>query len=141
MSELRYRYLKISVDQGVLILTLSPSRLEGDSIAHTLTEEMQAAVALAGADKVVFNLEHVQYLTSANFRPFLSLRKHLLEKGGDMVICNLSPPVLDIFQITRLVRTTGSATVVFEHQPDVASAVAFLLRAKELAAAQEPRTK
>jgi anti-anti-sigma factor len=131
MSELRYRYLKTNIDQGVLILTLSPSRLEGDGMAQTIVEEMQAAVALAGADKVVFNLEHVQYLTSANFRPFLSLRKHLMEMGGDMVICNLSPPVLDIFQVTRLVRTTGSGAVIFETQPDVAAAVAFLLRAKE----------
>lgn len=130
MSELRFRYLKTSVDQGVLILTLSPSRLEGDSMAQTLVEEMQAAVALAGTDKVVFDLDHVQYLTSANFRPFLALRKHLQEKGGEMALCNLSPPVVEIFQVTRLLRTTGSATVVFEAKPDVASAVAFLLRAK-----------
>ena len=87
--------------------------------------------ALAGTDKVVIDLEHVQYLTSANFRPFLALRKHFQEKGGEMVLCNLSPPVLEIFQVTRLLGASGSATVIFEAQPDVPAAVAFLLRGKE----------
>lgn len=131
MSELRFRYLKTSMDHGVLVATLSPARLEGDAMAQSIVEEMQAAIALAGADKVVVDLEHVQYLTSANFRPFLSLRKHLMEKGGRMALCNLSDPVLQIFQVTRLIRSTGSATVVFEVQPDIASAVAFLLSAPE----------
>ena len=131
MSELRYRYLKTSVDQGALILTLSPTQLTGDGMAQTLTEEMQAAVAVAGADKVVLDLEHVQFVTSANIRPFLALRKNLLEKGGEMVLCNLSEPTLEIFQAVRLVRSSGSGQVLMESQPDVASAVAFLLRAKE----------
>jgi anti-anti-sigma factor len=131
MSELRFRYLKTRMEQGVVIVTLTPARLEGDSMAQSIVEEMQAAVALSGVDKVVVDLEHLQYLTSANFRPFLSLRKHLMEKGGRMVLCNLSDPVLQIFQVTRLIRSTGSATVFFEVQPDVASAIAFLLSAPE----------
>ena len=131
MSDLRYRYLKTGVEQGVLVLTPSPSRLEGDSMAQTLVEDMQAAVALAGADKVVIDLEHVQYLTSADFRPFLALRKHLQEKGGRMMLCNLSPVVLELFEATKLIGSKGSSTVIFEAQPDVAAAVAFLLNKQE----------
>jgi anti-anti-sigma factor len=135
MSDLRYRYLKTGVEQGVLVLTPSPSRLEGDSMAQTLVDDMQAAVALAGADKVVIDLEHVQYLTSANFRPFLALRKHLQEKGGRMMLCNLSPVVLELFEATKLIGSKGSSTVIFEAQPDVAAAVAFLLNKQESPAA------
>lgn len=126
MSEHRYRYLQTRIEQGVLIITLSPSRLEGDTIAQTLVEEMQAAVAHAGTDKVVVDLEHVQYLTSANFRPFLNVRKQLEAAGGRLVLCNLSPPVQEIFEVTRLIGT-GSSLAFFQVQPDVDAAVASLV--------------
>jgi anti-anti-sigma factor len=124
MSQPRYRHLKTSSEQGVLVLTPSPSRLEGDEMAQNLVEETQAAVAHADAKKVVVDLEHVQYLTSANFRPLLALRKKLKEVGGRMVLCSLSEVVLDMFQTTRLI---GSAGAFFEVQPDVEAAVASLL--------------
>jgi anti-anti-sigma factor len=126
MSEHRYRHLQTAVEQGVLVLTLSPSRLEGDALAQSLVDEMQAAVAAAGADKVVVNLEHVQFLTSANFRPFLGLRKKLHEAGGRMVLCNLSGSILRAFEVTRLISSHGSSPAFFESQPDVAAAIASL---------------
>mgnify|MGYP001412630451 CR=1 FL=1 len=126
MSEHRYRHLQTDVEKGVLVLTPSPSRLEGDDLAQQLVEETLAAVADAGADKVVINLEHVESLTSANFRPFLALRKQLKASGGRLVLCNLSGSVLQAFQITRLVSTAGSSSAFFESRPDVASAVASL---------------
>src|SRR5258708_33850935 len=93
MSDHRYRHLQTAVEQGVLVLTLSPSRLEGDAMAQSLVHEMQAAVANAGADKGVVILEHVQFLTSANCRPFVGLGKQLHKKVGRMVLCHLSAPV------------------------------------------------
>src|SRR4051812_39079999 len=102
MPERRYRYLKTEIEQGALILTPSPSRLEGDALAQLLVEDMTHAVADARADKVVVNLEHVDALTSANFRPFLALRKQLQESGGRLVLCNLSDGVLQAFELTKL---------------------------------------
>ncbi|HVS37347.1 MAG TPA: STAS domain-containing protein [Gemmataceae bacterium] len=125
MSQPRYRHLKNEVDQGILILTLSPSRLEGDAMAESLVEEMGAAVAQAAADKVVVNLEHVEYLTSANFRPFLAVRRQLQSCGGQLVLCGLKPAVAEIFHVTRLVGV-GASSSLFQVQPDVAAAVALL---------------
>jgi anti-anti-sigma factor len=125
MSQPRYRHLKTKSEQGVLVLTPTPSRLEGDAMAQSLVEETQAAVSHADAKKVVLDMEHVEYLTSANFRPLLALRKKLKEVGGRMVLCNLSPVVVEMFQTTRLI---GSAGAFFEVQPDVDAAVASLLR-------------
>ncbi len=125
MSQPRYRYLKTKSEQGVLVVTLTPSRLEGDTMAQSLVDETQAAVSHADAKKVVLDLEHVEYLTSANFRPLLALRKKLKEVGGRMVLCNLSPVVVEIFQTTRLI---GSASAFFEVEPDVDAAIASLLR-------------
>jgi anti-anti-sigma regulatory factor len=55
----------------------------------------------------------------------LALRKKLKEVGGRLVLCNLSPVVVEMFQTTRLI---GSAGAFFEVQPDVDAAVASLLR-------------
>ncbi len=128
MSQPRYRYLKTRTEQGVLVLTPTPSRLEGDAMAQSLVDETQAATCHADAKKVVLDLDYVQYLTSANFRPLLALRKKLKEVGGRMVLCNLSPVVLETFQTTRLI---GSAGAFFEVQADVDAAVASLLRDPE----------
>jgi anti-anti-sigma factor len=128
MSQPRYRHLKTKSEQGVLVLTPTPSRLEGDAMAQSLVEETQAAVSHADAKKVVLDMEHVEYLTSANFRPLLALRKKLKEVGGRMVLCNLSPVVVEMFQTTRLI---GSAGAFFEVQPDVDAAIASLLRDAE----------
>ncbi len=94
-------------------------------MAQSLVEETQAATAHADAKKVVVNLEHVEYLTSANFRPLLALRKKLNEVGGRMALCGLSPVVVEMFQTTRLIGAKGA---FFEVQPDVNAAVASLLR-------------
>jgi len=126
MSEHHYRHLQTRVERGVLILTPSPYRLEGDELAQQLVEETGAAVTDAKADKVVVNLEHVEFMTSANFRPFLALRKRLRASGGRLVLCNLSGPVLNAFQVTRLVSSAGSSSDFFESQPDVEAAVACL---------------
>jgi len=54
--------------------------------------------------------------------------KKLLEVGGRMVLCSLSPAVVEIFQTTWLI---GSAGAFFEVQPDVDAAIASLLREPE----------
>ena len=97
-------------------------------MAQNLVEETQAAVAHADAKKVVIDLEHVQYLTSANFRPLLALRKKLNEVGGRMVLCSLAQVVVEMFQTTRLIGAKGA---FFEVQPDVDAAVASLVRDPE----------
>lgn len=128
MSEPRYRYLQTRIERGVLVLTPTPARLEGDETARQLTDDMLAAVAHAGAKRVVVNLEHVQYLTSANFRPLLALRRTLPESGGRVAVCGLTPTVLEIFEATRMVSTHGSASsrVLFEAKADVEAAVSHL---------------
>ncbi len=128
MSEPRYRYLKTRTERGVLVLTPTPSRLEGDELAQQLTDDMLAAVAHVDAKRVVVNLEHVAYLTSANFRPLLALRKKL-GPDGRVVLCSLTKTLLDIFETTKMVGSGGSSSsrALFTGRPDEDSAVAAAL--------------
>ena len=128
MSEPRYRYLKTRTERGVLILTPTPSQLRGDEIAQQLTDDMLAAVEYADAKRMVVNLEHVDYLTSANFRPFLALRKKVAA-GRRVVLCSLTKTALEIFEAMKMVSSAGSTSsdALFMVLPDEESAVAAAL--------------
>ena len=116
-----------SLEQGVLVLTIVQPRLQGEEIAHELREEMRRAVEQAGVQRVVIDLQQVRYLSSVAFWPLLSLRKHLLETGGRLIICGLSGDIEDVFATTKMISTDGAADAPFEVAPDAASAVARLL--------------
>ena len=129
MSEPRYRYLQTRTERRVLVLTPTPKELKGDEIAQQLTDDMLKAVEHAGARDVVVNFEHIEFLTSANFRPLLALRKKLLEKSGQVVLCGLTPVLQDIFEATRMIGSGGSASsrVLFAARPDVDAAATHVL--------------
>jgi anti-sigma B factor antagonist len=111
---------------GVLVIRINERQFHGDSLADAIRQEMLALIAAAGSQKIVIDLQPVDYLSSAAFRPLLSLRRKLQETGGRMVLCNLSPLVAEVFQLLRLISTSRSYPATFEVQPDVAAAVAFL---------------
>ena len=129
MPESATRHLQVRQEDGVLVLTITDVRVEGEDAAEALRQEMLAAVAEAGADKVVVNFQHTRYISSAAFRPLLSLRRRLQEANGRLMICGLNPVVGDVFYTTKMVSPDGSSVAVFEMEPTVAAAVARLNRA------------
>src|SRR6185312_11908329 len=88
------------VEQGVLVLTVTQARIQGEEIAHNLREEMRIAVEKAGVQRVVVDLHNTRYMSSVAFWPLLSLRKQLLAAGGRLLICGLSADIEDIFLTT-----------------------------------------
>jgi anti-anti-sigma factor len=119
--------LHCSVEQGVLVLTITQPRIQGEEIAHNLREEMRRAVEQAGAQRVVVDFRHTRYLSSVAFWPLLSLRKQLLEAGGRLMICGLNDDIEDVFTTTKMISTGGTVDAPFEVAADVAAAIARLL--------------
>src|SRR4030081_2185554 len=102
MRESTYRHLKSRMDQGVLVLTLNIPELHGDQMADERREELLDAVG-TGAAKAVLDFQPMGFMSSVGFRPLLSLRRKLLEAGGQLVFWNLGPGVLDVFHTTRTI--------------------------------------
>lgn len=121
--------LHVIVEQGVLVLTVTQERIQGEEIAHELREEMRIAVEKAGVQRVVVDLHNTRYMSSVAFWPLLSLRKQLLEAGGRLLICGLSADIEDIFLTTKMISTGGELDAPFEVAPDASAAVARLLAA------------
>jgi anti-anti-sigma factor len=126
MSEPQPRHLKSSIEQGILVLTITETQLQNEAQTETLLHEMLAAVSSLRVPKLVSNFQHIKYISSVAFRPLLHLRRKVQEAAGRMVLCGLTPVVGDVFYTTRLVSPDGSFAAPFEMEPDVASAIARL---------------
>lgn len=124
MSQPHYR----QVECTAVVLRLTNAQVEGDPISDALREDLLTAVTGSDAAHVVLDFRSVNYLSSVAFRPLLSLRRKLKERGGRLVLCGMSQPVAEVFHVTRLVSTGGSSAAPFELQPDVPAAVASLYR-------------
>jgi anti-anti-sigma factor len=121
------RYVEAREQQGVLVLTIALSQIEGEVVSDALRQEMLAAIAATGQQRVVVDFRNLKYISSVAFRPLLSLRRKLKEVNGKLILCGLSKAVGDVFYTTRLIGTSGEVSAPFEMQPDVESAVARLL--------------
>ena len=126
MPDALQHHLTTSLQEGVLVLTITDKQVEGEEVPEALREEMLAALEQTGVHYVVVNFANTQLISSAAFRPLLALRRKLLQDGGRLVLCGLSKIVGDVFFTTRMVDATGSSSAPFELKDDVPSAVAYL---------------
>ena len=122
-------YLEASLEQGVLVLTITRRQIEGEDHAAGLKEELLATVAQHGASKVVLDLKNTRYVSSIAFWPLLNLKRQLVAdpaKPGRLILCGLTGAVLEVFTTTKMISSTGSLNAPFELAPDRQSAVAML---------------
>lgn len=68
--------------------TVTAPQLEGD---------LRSAVS--GVTELVFDLEKLDYVSSAGLRVLLSAQKVMKRQGG-MVITNVKPEIMEIFDVT-----------------------------------------
>src|SRR5262249_14220376 len=77
MTGLQRALLQSSLQQGVLVLTITDPYLHGDVLADGLRNGLLAAIARAGASRVVLDFQPVLALSKPAFRPLLRLRRAL----------------------------------------------------------------
>jgi stage II sporulation protein AA (anti-sigma F factor antagonist) len=115
----------------MVVIRIEPSQLMGDTLADALREEFLVVRRAIDARNVILDFQLVTYISSASFRPLLSLLREVRGHGGRLVLCNLQSHVQEVFSVTRLISTHGSSPAAFEMQPDLPSAIASLLDSSE----------
>lgn len=94
-----------------------------DNVTSAQLELAIADVISQGMNKVIVDLASVSYISSAGWGVFLGKIKGLREKGGDLVIAQMIPDVLDVFEllefhrVLKVFETTESAVSYFEATP------------------------
>jgi anti-anti-sigma factor len=122
MSEKPFKHISCPI----MVIRIEPAQLVGDVLADAVREEFLAARRAVGARHVVVDFQPVTYLSSASFRPLLSLLREVRAQQGRLVLCNLQPDVHEVFSVTRLISSNGDSPAAFEVQTDLASAIASL---------------
>lgn len=80
-------------------------RLSGeiDSInAPTLEEEILRKID--SVKDLIFDMNKLEYVSSAGLRVLLSTQKIMKSKNGSMVIKNVNTDVMDVFKVTGFIR-------------------------------------
>ncbi len=99
--------------EGVTVVTLV-GRL--DELATTDVEVAFAALAEAGPERVVVDMEGVEYISSSGLRVLLMLLRAMEKKGGQLTLCSLSPFVAEVFDVSNFAR-------LFDVRPDLRDAL------------------
>ncbi|MBE5849285.1 MAG: STAS domain-containing protein [Lachnospiraceae bacterium] len=64
--------------------------------------DAELTTALNGIEKLVFDFSELEYISSAGLRVLLSAQKVMTKQGG-MVIRNVKPEIMEIFEVTGFV--------------------------------------
>lgn len=89
--------IQTSERQGALIASIS-GRIDADTsveFERTLTTLLEE-----GSRKLVLNLSHLDYISSAGLRSVLSIAKILKSLGGELKLCSATGPVKDVFVLS-----------------------------------------
>lgn len=122
MADLSFK----NISCPVAVFRIEPAQVIGDDVADALRGELLAARRAVGARSVIVDFQPVTYMSSASFRPLLSLLRELRAHGGRLVLCNLQPYVHEVFSVARLISTHGATNAAFEVQANLTAAIASL---------------
>ena len=99
---LNLRNLTVSVSERPGDVTLAKIEGEVDTISSEDIKTMIEHFQCTGRKKLIFDLEEVTYLNSKAIGVLSQALRRMRHGGGDLKLCNLSPVVRKIFEITSL---------------------------------------
>ncbi|MFC4557443.1 anti-sigma F factor antagonist [Virgibacillus kekensis] len=88
------------VKEDVLIVRMS-GELDHHE-AEALRNEWKEMMKANSIKHVVLNLEFVSFMDSSGLGVVLGRYKEVLQLGGEMVVCSVSPPVKRLFEMSGL---------------------------------------
>jgi len=72
------------------------------AVSAELEDQLMKAVEEHSIERLILNMENVEYMSSSGFRVAIALLRKLTDKGGVLKICSLKPAVKRIFDVIEL---------------------------------------
>ena len=92
--------LSIAKTQNGDTLTVALTGRLDTVTAPQLEGELRCAVE--GVKELIFDLENLEYVSSAGLRVLLSAQK-VMNQQGTMRVCHVLPEIMDVFELTGFV--------------------------------------
>ena len=64
--------------------------------------EAELKQSINGVTNLIFDMKKLEYTSSAGLRVLLSAQK-VMNKQGEMVICNVNEEIMEVFEVTGIV--------------------------------------
>ena len=90
--------LNISAEENGKEVVISIDGKMDTNSSPQVTEEI--AKYTGAADKIILDLEKLNYVSSAGLRVFVMADQQMIEKGGELCVRNVSRDIMDIFEMT-----------------------------------------
>ena len=74
----------------------------GSENASAVADELFGLVGEAEGSELQLDLQNVRYMTSTGLKVLLALRRKLHAARGRLILCNPSPQVVEVLDVTRL---------------------------------------
>lgn len=94
--------LQIEMEHGAKALIV---RLKGELDHHTAEAvkcRMEEAIGKGGASHVIVNMKELKFMDSSGLGVILGRYKQINSRGGKMVLCEVSPYVYRLFEMSGL---------------------------------------
>jgi anti-anti-sigma factor len=113
MDEPHFRHLICNPLDGVLVMTISAPQVRTDELASELHADLLAALAYYTPKKVVFDLQHVQAMSSRGFGAIATFHQDFVRhQGGQVALCGLNPIVREMLTVIRFIDGASSRPVL-----------------------------
>ncbi len=93
--------VQIQTIEDITVVTIT----ETDKISALITDSLKEEINNLFNDKsnkLIINLEEIEYVDSSGFGMFLSIMKTAKNNGGEIKICNVKDSVMDLFKLLHL---------------------------------------
>lgn len=101
-----------AVENGVVVATVLVPQIRDPQVVETLRNTMLVAIEASGARSVIISFSGVKFMMSMSFLAFLAVRRQI--GGGRVVFCEVSPEIIEILSICRLIPAGNSTSAPFE---------------------------
>lgn len=118
MAEIRPN-IGIEYSDEAVIVTFTDRRILEEKDIRALQESIMSVVDQSENIRLVLDFANVEFLSSAVLGLLIRISKHILDRKGQLRLCNISPKIYEVFKITQL-------TKVFDIHSDVQSALESL---------------
>ena len=101
-SQPKRRRVETEEINGVTVVNFIDRKILDEQNIQKIGEDLFHLVDSENRQKILLNFGNVEYLSSAALGKFITLNKKVQAAKGKLVLCNIAPEILEVFEITKL---------------------------------------
>jgi anti-sigma B factor antagonist len=98
----RRRRIEVENIGDVTVVNFVDKKILEEQNIQNIGEQLFALVEQDGLSKLLLNFSNVEYLSSAALGKLITLNKKVKDAAGKLILCDISPQIYEVFEITRL---------------------------------------